>query len=373
MNCKRCHKDMMVDSPFCPWCGAAQEKKDITRTRGNGMGCVYKSGNSWIARVMVGWRMDPKTQKRKRVHRYSCGHKTKRAAETALAQLIVGAEKAKAVPSLNHYWEMYRDHEMQELSQSKQTAYTIAWKKLEALHFMKVDTITASDLRTISESVAPTFYPRKDIKSLLLHLFELAGADGHVSKDLPEYIQLPKLVEKEQTPFTPEEQAKMWRSYEDGNRDIRMPLIMIYTGMMPGELIRLKSNMIDWKEKVIRGLGMKTEVRKNAVIYIPDCLLPILEELCQESKKGKLFEINKDTLYNRYYDAILAAGCRKLPPYSCRHTTATALAITENIAPQTIRKIMRWSTTRMLDRYAHPTDSNAVEAVNKMKTPVVEL
>ena len=67
-------------------------------------------------------------------------------------------------------------------------------------------------------------------------------------------------------------------------------------------------------------------------------------------------------------EAVLAAaGCRDLPPYSCRHTTATALAVTKNIAPQTVRKVMRWSTAKMLDRYAHPDQKDALKAVNRIK------
>ena len=47
--------------------------------------------------------------------------------------------------------------------------------------------------------------------------------------------------------------------------------------------------------------------------------------------------------------------------------TATALAVTKNIAPQTVTKVMRWSTARMLDRYAHPDTNDALAAVNAMQ------
>ena len=80
-------------------------------------------------------------------------------------------------------------------------------------------------------------------------------------------------------------------------------------------------------------------------------------------KTGKVFPFGDTKFYNMYYGALEKAGVRKLSPYSCRHTTATALAIDKNIAPQTIKKVMRWSSTKMLDRYAHPEISDAVEAV----------
>jgi integrase len=73
--------------------------------------------------------------------------------------------------------------------------------------------------------------------------------------------------------------------------------------------------------------------------------------------------------YDNYHAVLKDAGCRDLPPYSCRHTTATALAVDKRIAPQTVTKIMRWSSSKMLDRYAHPDQKDALAAVNKIKKP----
>ena len=373
MICIRCHKDMTIDATYCPWCGASQvAKKRNTKSRGNGQGTIYKRGKTWVAKASVGWRWDEEAQKDVLVRRCSGGHKTKKDAEIALVNLMSGVVKSDVAPSLSHYWGVYAS-QLEALSKSKQTAYRIAWAKIEKLHYKKVDAITVADLRTITEQVAPTYYTRRDIKSLLSHLFELAGADGFAEKDLPDYIQLPSLEEKEREAFSDIEQTALWQSYEAGNKDVRMPLVMIYTGMMPGELMKLTCDMIDFNKKVIHSVGIKTKVRKESAVYFPDCLLPILQELCEESKRGKLFEINKDNLYERYYKSLEVAGVRRLSPYSCRHTTATALAITQNIAPQTIKKIMRWSTTRMLDRYAHATSKDASDAVNTMRSSIGHL
>lgn len=364
MNCIRCHKPM-ENTPFCPFCGAKQERKHGVKTRGNGQGTVYKRGKTWEARYTLGWRMDPVTNKRRIVQRCSGGHKTKNDAIEALMHLKDEAI-LRPCPSLIEYWEMYKAGEMCALGESKKTAYRIAWEKIKVLHYKKVNTITVSDLRNAAEAAASTYYPRKDIKTVLSHLFKLAGADGFAQKDLPDYIQLPTLEENERLPFSDMEQSALWKAYESGCKDARIALVMIYTGMMPGEILKLRKEMIDFEEKVIRDVGIKTKVRKNSVVYFPDSIAPILQELCEETKHGKLFEINKDNLYARYYAALEEAGCRRLTPYSCRHTTATALTITQNIAPQTIKKIMRWSTTRMLDRYAHPTSKDASDAINTL-------
>ena len=101
-------------------------------------------------------------------------------------------------------------------------------------------------------------------------------------------------------------------------------------------------------------------------------IIPLLEDLIAHARpSGRLFGTSEDKWRESYYAVLEAAKCRRLSPYSCRHTTATALAITEGIAPQTIRKVMRWSTTKMLDRYAHPDTADtqaAVDAIRKATT-----
>ena len=96
--------------------------------------------------------------------------------------------------------------------------------------------------------------------------------------------------------------------------------------------------------------------------------MPVINDLIEHAQKnGYIWPRNESAWYENYYAALEAAGCQKLPPYSCRHTTATALAISKNIAPQTIQKVMRWSTSKMLDRYAHPDEKDVLRAVDKLK------
>ncbi|MBO7668167.1 MAG: tyrosine-type recombinase/integrase, partial [Firmicutes bacterium] len=261
----------------------------------------------------------------------------------------------------------YKSGEYKKLSGSKQTAYNIAWNRLHPLKDARVDTLTIDVLRTVVSSASSSYYTARDCKSLLSNLFKLAAADGFANRDLPSFIILPELNEKERTPFSSKEQAALWRLYEGGDKRASIPLLMIYTGMMPGEAMALRAENVDLEHRVILHSGLKTKVRKATPIVIADAILPILEDLLASEPSGHLYKRNKDNWYLDYYAALEAAGCRKLTPYSCRHTTATALAVTENVAPQTIRRIMRWSTTRMLDRYAHPQTSDALSGINQLK------
>ena len=78
---------------------------------------------------------------------------------------------------------------------------------------MKVDTIGVKDVMRVVQRVAPTYYTARDCKTLLTRLFELAAADGWCSKDIPSFIELPKLQERERRPFTDAEQAALWTLY----------------------------------------------------------------------------------------------------------------------------------------------------------------
>ena len=68
-------------------------------------------------------------------------------------------------------------------------------------------------------------------------------------------------------------------------------LLMIYTSMMPGELLSFKTDMIDYDRHEIYGCGKKTKKRKDTPIVFREIIEPILKELSKKStsKTGKIF------------------------------------------------------------------------------------
>lgn len=333
------------------------------KARGNGQGTAIKRGKKWEARVVIGWKPNADNTKLLPIIKTKCGFDTKRAALAYCPTLKENYSRPSKAPTLEYYWKIYEAGEYQNISKSKQTAYKIAWGRIAPLKYKSVDAITVGDLRSVASTVQ-TYYPARDIKRVLTFLFKLAGADRWVDKTLPSYIILPPNEEKEREPFTEDEQKAVWKVYEKGNKWAGAILVMIATGMMPGEIRRLKPEMIDLENGCIRGVGIKTKTRKEATIYLASDIIPVLQSALSDKKP--LWHVYKDTFYTHYYKALEEAGCRKLSPYSCRHTTATRLAISELVAPQTVKKVMRWSSTKMLDRYAHADDKDAREAVELM-------
>lgn len=364
MQCRKCRSDMPDDGKFCPYCGAEQEISKRGKSRGNGQGSSRKRGNSWSAVWTTGHYVSD-DGKHHQIRREKGGFKTKREALIFAANPTPDSKKA---PTLRCYWNGWERSELPNLSKSKQTALKIAWGKLDALAEVEMDKLTIDALQGCIDAKAKTYYPAKDMKTILSHLFKRAVAEGNARTNLADFIRLPSLEEKEMQPFLEEELKKLWGAYGSGDKFIGFILLMVYSGMMPGELLTMKVDMIDWEKHEIRGCGLKTKKRKETPIVFPDMIGPVLSDLTERSKSkaGYLIGMNRDNFYKEYHASLQRAGVRDLPPYSCRHTTATALAL-GNIAPSVIQEVMRHTKFSTTQRYIHPDTAAAHAAVNAMK------
>lgn len=347
MNCRKCNAELVQDAVFCHICGTRQDAIRSKRRRSNGEGTVYKtkSGN---------WQCEIRNPRRTKG-----GFKTKKEALAYLETLKADKRSVSTIASLYTLWS---ENSMPKLSESKQTAYKIAYNKIPVeLAKQPIQDVTISNLQEIVSGL--TFYPARDIKSLLSHIYKRACAQGDVPGNLAQYIELPKLEEKEAAAFTEDEVMSLWEAYLSGDSFVGYILIMIYSGMMPGELLACKRQNIDLENRVIVGTGKKTKVRKETPIAIADCIVPVIENVCGETK---LIHANKDKFYTEYYKSIRNANIRELPPYSCRHTTATALA--SKVPPSILQRVMRHSKFTTTQRYIHHSAEQAKDAVNTIKT-----
>lgn len=365
MQCQKCKADLADGSRFCHICGKPlQPSARTSRRRGNGEGSVYKRGSTWTAAVVLGYRLD-EDGKAQPIRRKQGGFRTKKEALAALPELR--QEKRRSCPTLGDLCQQFQQGKYKKLSESRQEKYRIAWPKISALEFAAIDQLTTADLQAAVDQ-AKTFYPARDIRDLLSILYQLAMPDQFVSSNLADFLVLPDLHAKQQESFSAEEIQKLWTHYGDGNWWTGYIILMCYTGMMPGELLTARKDMVDLKAKTITGAGKKTKERKATPIVLADVIIPVIDDLMTHTPGDKLICISKDRFYKAFYQAIEEAGCRKLPPYACRHTAATALAA-ENIPPSVIQKIMRHSSFQTTQHYIHIGVDPMLDAVNRLQLP----
>lgn len=333
------------------------------------MGTVYRRGSTWTAEVTCGKKISLKTGKEIPDRRKQGGFLKKSDAYDYIPMLKAKREEAQKRPvtTLAKLWDGYSSSAMLKLSKSKQTHFKTAFKKMEDIQHRPIHMLTINDLQDTVDEKAPTFYPAKDIKTLLSHLYNRAAAQDDVRTNLAEYIVLPELEETEQRPFDENDLKKLWKDYGEGNKMSGYILLMIYSGMMPGELRRCTKDMIDWESQQILGCGLKTKKRKETPIMIADFIVPVLQDLCEYSSTDRLFVNFFENFYNGFHEVLARCEIEDRTPYACRHTTATALAL-GNIAPAVIQEIMRHTKFSTTERYIHKKVDRTpmLEALNKL-------
>ena len=352
MNCTKCHKEIPEGSYFCNYCGSRQEpKKTKKHRRNNGMGYVYKRGKTYTLEVS----------------RYSHGERTritkggfKTVAEaSAYAVELQKLDSAPKAETLSSLWHTYSEAKMQKLSQNKQSAYKRAFTRAKSIKNKDIKTITIQHLQSIVNSIK-TFYPAREFKDLMSHLFKMAQAEQLVSTNLAQFITLPHLEEKEAEHFTVEEVEQIWNAYKSGERFAGYILLMIYTGMMPAELQALNIDMIDIINRRIDGAGKKTTTRKKKPIVLPEAIVPVVQDLCANAKDGKFLPMSKDKFYETFKPTLVKIGVRPLNAYACRHTTGTL-----SVGDITKKKeLMRHASITTTQRYTHASAADALDVAN---------
>jgi integrase len=197
--------------------------------------------------------------------------------------------------------------------------------KLEPLHLMQIGDIRREDIQKIVYTI-DTYCPVKDVRQVMSHLLQLAVIDGQTDKNYAETITLPAKEDPDKDAFTTEEIRALWKDYRAGNEFTGYALLMIYTGMATGELQNVKRDKIDFDMSIINEVGTKNETRKKSPVIICPFIMPVLQTLYQRSSTSKnLLNMDEYLFYEAFYATLQRAGCRRLPPNYCRHTTATVL------------------------------------------------
>ncbi len=365
MNCHKCGTALPDGALYCGKCGRKATRETRIRTRANGTGSVYrrKDRPGWVAQVVIGMNA-----KGNPLYIRKGGFKTKSQALIALPTLKEDTLRNRPAPTMAYYYAVFCRGRGEKIGPDKQRAYEIAFKRLTPLHKVPLNELRVMDVQEIINTTCDSFYPAKDIRTVVRHILRRAAADNlPVNPNLPDLLELPKLQETKREPFTEEEQIALWLSYDAGNKAAAVPIIMIYTGMMTGEMRQLEARMIDLERQSIIGNGLKTEERRTKDILIPDDIVPLLQDLMEEHPTGRIFTMGESDFYNMYYQALKDAGItRHLTPYSCRTTTATTLTVHRDVAPQVLQRVMRWKSTKVMDRYVNPDDSDARRALGKI-------
>ena len=378
-ECIKCKSGLPDGAMFCPSCGkkqAAEPRKH--RKRANGTGTVFRYRGGWVVEYTEGWEVVDGDLRRKTRRKY--GFKTSKDAEDALAEIRAriqaGTEeepkKKVLIKTVAQLWESYSASELPMRGKSTQDAYNVAWRKRikGTIGDRPIDEIGLDDLNAIVAGC--TYDPAKDVRDLMSILFQRAIVDRQTTVNPAPMMTLPLQQSEEVVPWNASEISTLWKAWGNGERVAGYCLLMIYSGMMTGELLRCKEEMINWEDQQIIGCGLKTKKRKEMPIHFPHIIEPILRELCatksgKRGGEGYILDVSERAFYERFAKMKTALDIRpEVRPYSSRHSTGTELTLM-GVEPAIIIDIMRHKNyTTTLKHYTKIPSNVLVDALNAM-------
>lgn len=328
MICIKCEKEIPDGSLFCMHCGAKQTpKKKKTSKRANGTGTAYKKNGKYVARWVEGWYFDKNGKAQpKRTTKGGFASKTE-ALKYAQNHAVQRKDLYVRPKTIKDLWLEIEPRLFSKLSKDKITQYQLAYTRLNKIVNIPLEKITTSQIQNCVNEQNTTYYPARDMKTVLSHIYKEGIRQDIVTQNLSKNIELPPLNAKEADAFTYEEIKKLWDYYHTNNTFAGYILLMIYTGMMPQEIRDLTPEMIDLEARTIYGCGAKTEERKKRKIALAEDIIPVVKTLIDNAKSSDapIFGYAKQKFYDLYHETLKAAGIRDIVPYSARHTTANEL------------------------------------------------
>ena len=286
----------------------------------NGFGNVSKlSGkrrNPWRARKTVGWIVDEKTKKAKQQYVTIGYYPTRQQALQALSEYNTNPYDINANKiTFAEVYEKWSESKFEGIARSNVNGYKASFKVCEPIHNMRMLDLKLAHLQGVVDNSGKNFPTLKKLKILLNQLFDYAVMHEIIPKDrhMVEYLNIGKEEQSDKHyRFTGEEIEALWR-WSEGNEYVQLILMLIYSGVRPGELFNTKSSLVNLEERYFT-IEKGKNVNAARKVPIHDKTYPFFEHwmskgteylLTNTSGKRFRFDTNHISYTDVYWTPIL--------------------------------------------------------------------
>ncbi len=236
----------------------------------NGFGNVSKLPGKrrkpWRARKTSGWDMDVDNMTVKQKFITVGYYETRQEAIQALA--AYNENPFVIAPSITfaEVYERWSEKKFEEISRSNVNGYQASFKLCSAIYDVKFVDLRVSHLQGVVDSSGKNYPTLKKLKILYNQLFDYAMMNDICSKNYSDFVDIGKPQKStKHFRFTDEEIDTMWL-WSKNNEYIQVMLMLIYSGVRPGELFALKKEFVNLEEK---SFYIERGKNENAVRKVP--------------------------------------------------------------------------------------------------------
>jgi integrase len=281
----------------------------------NGFGNVSKlSGkrrNPWRARKTTGWIIDEETKKTKQQYVTIGYYPTRQLALQALSEYNANPYDLDANKiTFAEVYEKWSEKKYEEISHSNVSGYKASYNLCAALYDMKFADIKLSHLQSVVDNSGKNTPSLKKLKILFNQLFDYAVMHDIISKEkhVVEYLKVGSTEKStKHYRFTDDEVATLWR-WSENNEYVQVILMLIYSGVRPGELFNTKCANVNLEEKSFTVEKGKT-VNAARKVPIHEKTLPFFEHWLNKGNEYLVTNLsgnkfNFDVAHGVYVDSF---------------------------------------------------------------------
>ena len=375
----KCSREIPADASFCPYCGKKQQvPKQKTKSRGNGLGSVYKlPDGKWCAEKTVGWIVDPLPPgsppgavPKKRRQTVKRRFRTRKDAEAAVLTMSAAdrhprkgtaTQRKKTAVTLKELFDQWEP--THQRGRSTMNCYRSGFRIFSDLWWTKMEDIDIDDLQECVDACELGRRTKENGKAALGLVYKYGIPRNAIPKDrnLAQFLRIRNAGEgSSRTGFSEEEQTKLWAAARAGDEDARTVLCHCYLGFRPSAFLQLQVSDYNPTERAFLG-GIKTEAGIDRTVTVSPKIQPWIEDRIAAAGEGFVFGETGAQLTMRRYRRIFYAllqrlgidnpvdeeGRHRLTPHACRHTFATLMKRTTGSDTDKLALIGHTSTEQL--------------------------
>lgn len=379
-NNPKCAREIPEGALFCPWCGRKQAKPaKKTKSRGNGLGTVYKlRSGKWAAVKTVGWIIDPLppgspegTMPHRRRQTVSKQFSTRKDALAALPFLSAADRKPRqgtatqrkktAVTLKELFDQWYPTHDR---GKSTMNCYRAGFRLFAPLWNVPMTDLDIEDLQDCLDDASCGRRTKENARTALGLVYKYGIPRDAVPKDrnLAPFLRIRDAAGEKKEGLSAAELELVRKRAAEGDPVAGMVLCQCYLGFRPTELLSLKKADYNAQEMAFVG-GIKTAAGIDRTVTVSPKIRAYVEAALAVCGDGYVFgrqgrQLRPEQYRELFYLLLEDLGIpnpvddqnrHRLTPHSCRHTFATLMKKASGSDADKLALIGHTSTEQLRD------------------------